>query len=50
MKQDKYLRMLQQHLREAIPIEDDPNNELIFMQDGASYHKANIVMKWPEMK
>jgi len=46
MKQDKYLRMLQQHLREAIPIEDDPNNELIFMQDGASYHKANIVMKW----
>ena len=46
MKQDKYLNMLKEHLDDAIRPTRRCDPKLIFMQDNASYHKANSVIKW----
>ena len=43
MKGEDYLKLLQQNIRNAIPKEDNREDELKFMHDGASYHTAKDV-------
>jgi len=44
MNAANYKDLLDNHLREAVPQEEDPAYELVFMQDGAKYHSANDVI------
>lgn len=46
MKQDKYIGMLENHIDDALKPMRNQRTPLNFMQDNASYHKANDVIKW----
>jgi len=43
MRAKNYKELLERHLRDAVPQEEDPAYEFIFMHDGAKYHKAKKV-------
>ena len=46
LKADGYLKILEDNLRYAIPEEEDPLDELIFMHDGAPSHRAKDVKNY----
>jgi len=48
MKKEKYREMLEGHLLNAIKGPDDGEQQLLFMQDGASYHTSKHVTDWLE--
>ena len=41
-----YMDLLDDHLREAVPQEEDPAYELILMQNGAKYHSSSDVTNY----
>jgi len=46
MNKTKYKKMLQRNLFIALEDPDDSDDELTYMQDGASYHRAKLVKDW----
>ena len=46
MKQDKYIRMLDAHIDDALEPMRGSRVPLTFMQDNASYHSGGNAMKW----
>jgi hypothetical protein len=46
MKKERYLKMLEDHLFVALEDPDDSDDEMTYMQDGASYHTAPLIKNW----
>ena len=48
MKKEGYKKLLEGHLWNALEGLEDAEEQLIFMQDGASYHSSNYIIDWLE--
>ena len=46
MNKTKYIQMLEEHPFVALEDPDESDDELTYMQDGASYHRAKLVKNW----